>query len=93
MKILKIILIAVVAIFILFLGVGLFLPFTSYVKCSITINIPADSVFALVVDYNYYHEWDPWSKMDPSAIGKISGSVRQDGQKCPGRVRLSDQVG
>ena len=71
----------VVVIIVLFLGIALFLPSTSYVERSTTINVPADSIFAIVVDYNYYREWNPWSKMDPDAQGEISGPISQVGQK------------
>ncbi|MBN1406503.1 MAG: SRPBCC family protein [Calditrichaceae bacterium] len=81
MKILKGILFFLVVLIILFLAVALFLPSTSHVERSITINLPADSIYALVVDYNYYQDWNPWSKMEPTAKGEISGPVGQAGQK------------
>lgn len=81
MRILRIIFVVVAVIIVLFLGSGLFLPATSHVERSVTINVPVDSVFAVVVEYNYYREWNPWSKMDPAAKGEISGPIGQVGQK------------
>ena len=81
MKILKGILLVFVVLIILFLLVGLFLPSTSHVERSITISVPTDSVYALVADYNYYQDWNPWLKMEPTAKGEISGPVGQVGQK------------
>ncbi len=81
MKFLKGILYSLTIIIILFPVVALFLPSTSYVERSITINIPSDTVFTLVVDYNYYQDWNPWSKMEPTATVKINGPVGQVGQK------------
>jgi len=80
-KALKGILYFLVSVIILILVAGLFLPITSHVERSITVNVPADSVYALVVNYNYYRDWNPWSRMDPDAKGEISGPVGQIGQK------------
>jgi hypothetical protein len=81
MKILRIILIIIAVIIVLFLGIALFLPSTSHVERSTIINVPTDSIFSIVVNYNYYREWNPWSKMDPNAQGEISGPVGEVGQK------------
>jgi len=80
-KILKWMGIVLLAVVVLFFGIGFFLPETSHVERSIQINAPVDSVYAVVSDYTYYRQWNPWSKMDPQAKGEITGPLGSVGQK------------
>jgi hypothetical protein len=59
MKILRVIPYLLVIIIILFLIGALFLPSTSHVERLIILNVPSDTFYALVVDYNNYRDWNP----------------------------------
>ncbi|MEM9417117.1 MAG: SRPBCC family protein [Bacteroidota bacterium] len=62
--------IGIVALVLLFLIVGKFLPSKHHVERSITINTPASVVFAEVNCYKNFNNWSPWANIDPN--GKVS---------------------
>jgi uncharacterized protein YndB with AHSA1/START domain len=67
MKILKIILIAIVAI----IGIGIILGYTlggdMQVEKETTIEAPVERVYALIATPKLRSDWDPWLALDPSA--------------------------
>lgn len=73
MKILKIVLLIIVAIIVLFLIVAAFMPSKYIVERSIDINKPIELVFEHVVDLNHFEEWSPWNKTEPSAYLGVEG--------------------
>ena len=56
----------------LILLIGLFLPSSFHVERSIVINMPVDSVFKQVNDFNNYAQWNPWLALDPEARTQVS---------------------
>ncbi|MCB1043171.1 MAG: SRPBCC family protein [Acidobacteria bacterium] len=66
MKVLKIILWLLVALIVVVVGVGFFLPNTAHVERSIVINAPACHVYALVNSYRGFNRWSPWAQIDPA---------------------------
>ena len=79
MKVLKVILIIIVALAAIFFIGGFFLPKSYSVTRAITINAPDSVIFKNVSDFNNFLKWNPWSKMEPEAVEKISGPVSQPG--------------
>lgn len=73
MKILKILLMVIVAIVILFLVVAAFMPSTYFVERSVDINQPIELVFEQVADLNNFEEWSPWHDSEPSAYLGVEG--------------------
>lgn len=81
MKLLKVILYAVIGIVTLFLIVALLLPSQVRVERAIVIEQPVEVVYSLVSDFGNYKKWNPWSKKDPAAKGKLSGNPGEAGQR------------
>ncbi|MEL7448153.1 MAG: SRPBCC family protein [Pseudomonadota bacterium] len=73
MKLLKVLLAAIGGIVALFIVVGFFLPSTSHVERSITINAPAADVFAYLDDFRKFNEWSPWAGLDPDTVYTFEG--------------------
>lgn len=46
---------------------------------SIEVKAPVEIVYNIVKDFNYYKQWNAWSKMDTDASGEISGSAGEVG--------------
>ena len=70
---LKIILLAVAAIVVVFLGVAMMQPAEFRVTRSTTIAAPAPVVFALVNELHNWEKWNPWQKIDPAMKVTFSG--------------------
>lgn len=81
MKILKNILIALIAIVIIGSVVIYFLPANYTVSNSIEINKPVQVVYAQVADYNKWAAWSPWKEKDPDAKITIEGAPGTVGHK------------
>jgi uncharacterized protein YndB with AHSA1/START domain len=73
MKILKGLLVVVVALVALFLGVGLFLPTTAHVERSIATTASPEAVYGIVSDFRRFNEWSPWASLDPGTKYTYSG--------------------
>jgi uncharacterized protein YndB with AHSA1/START domain len=39
-----------------------------------TVNAPAEVVMAQIADFNQWHKWSPWAKLDPNQQTKIEGA-------------------
>lgn len=74
MKILKIILIVILAIVGLFLIMGLFAPKEYSVKRSVNINAPTEIVKEQVVKFKNFQQWEPWGEADPNMKVTIDGT-------------------
>ena len=72
MKIIKGIFYFLIALVVLILIIGLFLPSSFNVERSVVINMPVDSVFKQVDDFNNYAQWNPWLPLDPEAKTQVS---------------------
>ncbi|RDX38210.1 hypothetical protein DZA50_00700 [Kangiella sp. HD9-110m-PIT-SAG07] len=73
MKFLKNLFIGIAVLAIIIIIVGFFLPQTTHVERSITINASQDTVFQQVNTFDDFNSWSPWHKMDPSAMYEYSG--------------------
>lgn len=77
MKLLKILVgIIVILVLIFFVG-GLFLPKNYSVNRTIVINAPDSVIYKNIADFNEFTQWNPWSKMEPTAKVTVSGPVAQ----------------
>lgn len=70
---LKKILIALVAIVVVFLVVVAMQPSDFRVARTATISAPAPAVFAQVNDFHNWEAWSPWAKLDPAAQNSFEG--------------------
>lgn len=73
MKIVKTVLIGFVALILLLILIGLFLPSAAHVERSTSIAAPPAAVFDLVNSLRRFNEWSPWYELDPSAQFTHSG--------------------
>ena len=73
MKFLKNLFIVIAVLAIILIVVGFFLPKTSHVERSITINASRDAVFQQVNTFEDYNSWSPWFDRDPNAEYSYSG--------------------
>lgn len=46
---------------------------------SISINAPAEAVFAQLADFHLWNNWSPWDKMDPSMNRTYEGAASGEG--------------
>lgn len=81
MKILKGIFYTIVAIIILLLVIAIFLPSKYEVERSIQINKPVELVYGYVADFDNFHGWNPWTKLEPNHSYNVVGDSGQVGQK------------
>jgi hypothetical protein len=70
---LKKILIALVAIVVVFVGVVAMQPSEFRIARTATISAPAPAVFAQVNDFHNWEAWSPWAKLDPAAKNSFEG--------------------
>jgi hypothetical protein len=54
-------------------------PAAYHVERSVTINAPADVVWANVSDFNQWHAWNPWQKSDLAQTVTIAGAKGSPG--------------
>lgn len=74
MKVLKGLLVAVAAIVLLFVAVGLLvLPAQVHVERSTAIEASPAQVYQLVASMRRFNEWSPWADLDPAARYEYSG--------------------
>ena len=73
MRALKIIILIIVAIFVLLLIIGLFLPKNVHVESSTTINAPAKVVFNQVNHLKNWSNWSPFLEEYPEMIQTYEG--------------------
>ena len=81
MKILKPILIGLVALIVLLALIGLFLPSAAHVERSVSIAAPPAAVYDIVDDLRRFNEWSPWFEKDPKARYSFSGPERGVGSR------------
>lgn len=92
MKILKYIGIGLLAIIVIFLVLGLFLPKDFKVERSTEINRPAAVVFEQVKSLQNQQKWSPWADYDPNMkvsyegnAGEVGSSSHWEGNKDVGK--------
>lgn len=81
MKILKGLSITIIGIIALLLIVAIFLPSEYKVERSIEISQPVGIVYGYVADFNNFHDWNPWTPMEPSHKFEVVGDSGGVGQK------------
>ena len=89
---LKKIVLALAAIIVIIVGVGLLLPAKIDVNRDIVIDAPAADVFAVVNRLDRMNEWSPWHERDPDANYVYEGPEGGVGQKVTWSSE-NDQVG
>jgi hypothetical protein len=72
-KIVSGVLIALVAVVLIFVGVVAMQPADYRIVRSAMMNAPADVVFAQVNDFHKWDAWSPWAKLDPAAKNTFDG--------------------
>lgn len=78
LKVVKWIVIVLVAVIALLVIVGLFLPSEYHVTRSVVIDAEREQIHTLVGDLKQWLEWDPWRDMDPTietVYGETSSGV------------------
>lgn len=65
MRFLKKLLLTITVIIVLLVIIAFFLPRHSVVERSLTINAPAEVIFAQVNDFKNWEKWSPWHHKDP----------------------------
>lgn len=75
MKIIKIILIGLVALAGLLVAVGWFLPRTAHVERTAVLAAPPAVVFTVLNGYRQFNRWSPWGDIDPNATTRYEGPV------------------
>ena len=81
MKILKILGIIVLILAALVLGLVIFGPSSGHLERQVTINAPADAVFADVSNMKAFNKWSPWFQADPDAEYVWEGPPSGEGAK------------
>lgn len=81
MRFIKKLLIALVLLALVMLVVGFFLPSTTKVNRSVSINAPAAKVFSYINSFEQFNRWSPWYGIDPQATTTYSGPANGEGAK------------
>lgn len=77
MKALKVIALIIGILSILIVVVSFFLPKTYSVNRTTLVKAPDSVIYKNIADFNEFAQWNPWSKMEPSAKITISGPIAQ----------------
>lgn len=81
MKLIKVMGFSLGAVFLLFIAVGLFLPASTQVSRSVTIDRDVSAVFNMVNDFREFNKWSPWAKRDEQTRYEYSGPASGLGAK------------
>jgi effector-binding domain-containing protein/carbon monoxide dehydrogenase subunit G len=81
MKVLKLVLVAVAAVVLLLVLLGLFLPSSAHVERSVSITAPPAQVYEIVNDLHRFNDWSPWFEKDPRAKYTYGGPENGVGSK------------
>ena len=73
MKFIKRFLFSLIALIVLLLIVGFFLPQQQHVERSISIAAPVSDVYKRIDSPKAFNEWSPWAKIDPQMVTEFSG--------------------
>lgn len=79
MKFIKIFLAVIVILIAIFFIGSLFLPKTFSISRSTEIAAKDSVIYHNIADFNQFIQWNPWSKLEPSAHVIISGLPREVG--------------
>lgn len=81
MRILRTLLLGLLALGLLFVVVGLFLPAQTHLEREIVIDAPASTIFDLVNGFERAGEWSPWMQIDPATVYTVTGPAQGVGAK------------
>lgn len=81
MKIIKGIFYVILAIVVLIFIIAIFLPNQYKVERSVLINKPVQKVYGYVADFNNFHDWNPWTILEPNHPYEVTGDSAKVGQK------------
>ena len=73
MKIIKLLLAFMLLVVLGLVAVSFFLPSTSVVERSVTINQTSEKVFSVVNNITRFNDWSPWADIDPNTKYELSG--------------------
>lgn len=73
MRILKRVLLGLLALLVLLVAVAFVLPRTVHVERSVAIAAPPEAVFPLVNSFRRFNEWSPWAGLDPNTKYTFEG--------------------
>jgi len=82
MKALKVLLIAIVVLLALLVGGGLLLSPKYTLSRTVTVNAPAEKIYALVADPRGWKQWSAWNQRDPAMAIEYSGPASGAGAVC-----------
>jgi hypothetical protein len=81
MKIVKGIFYLILTLIALLFIVAIFLPSQYRVERSVEVNQPVGIVYGYVADFNNFHQWSPWTILDPNHPYEVTGDSGKVGQK------------
>ncbi|TJY62327.1 hypothetical protein E4T66_08920 [Sinimarinibacterium sp. CAU 1509] len=81
MKVLKWLLIVVVALLVGVIGAGFVLPDTAHVERSVVINARPATVYTVLNGFRQFDKWSPWAGLDPNATYTVEGPLMGVGAK------------
>ena len=73
---LQAILLALIAIVVVFAGIVAMRPSEFHVARTTTISAPSSTVFAQVNDCHKWETWNPWMKIDPTPVDYPASQLR-----------------
>lgn len=81
MKIIKSIFYVILAIVALVFVIAIFLPSQYRVERTVDIKKPVGMVYGYVADFNNFHDWNPWTILEPNHPYEVTGDSAKVGQK------------
>lgn len=81
MKVVKIILYVLIALFAVLVILVLIAPTEYHVEREITLEAERPLVYQQTVHFDNFHQWSPWSDLDPEAETSIEGNPGEVGSK------------
>lgn len=81
MKILKGLLITVLAILAIWVLLALFSTPSTHVERSLEINAPAETVWSKISEFKKWEKWSPWKEKDPTINNTYTGTEGEVGSK------------
>jgi effector-binding domain-containing protein/uncharacterized protein YndB with AHSA1/START domain len=73
--------IALIAVIVIALAAGFFLPRDVQVERTIVIARPQAMVYTVVSDWRQFNEWSPWAELDPNAEYTYEGAAGEPGAR------------
>ena len=63
----------IIALLVVIYAVGFLLPDEVHVERRITVDAPAERIYALVSDFRQWKRWSPWAALDPRMRQTVIG--------------------